>query len=175
MTKKAIITAAENAFSQLSQACDGMTEIAFFERPEAKWSVAENMQHLILSTNTTTLAYKLPRFLVRWVGGKPNRPSRSYDELLARYMKKLEDGAKASARYVPKPVAIKYGKEKLLSNWNKATQKFITALENNRREEDLDNYLAKHPLLGPITLRELCYFTIFHTRHHLDSINKRKA
>ena len=133
------------------------------------------MQNLILATNTTTLGYKLPNFLVRRVGGKPNRPSRTYDELLARYMKKLEDGAKASARYVPKPIAIKYGKEKLLSNWNKATQKFITALDNNRTEEDLDKYLAKHPLLGPITLRELCYFTIFHTFHHLESINKRKA
>ena len=175
MTKKEIITAAEDAFTQLSQTCAAMTEVYFFERPESKWSVAENMQHLILSTNTTTLAYKLPKFMVRLVGGKPNRPSRSYDEVLEKYMKKLEDGAKASARYVPKPIAIKYGKEKLLNNWNKATEKFITALDKNRTEEDLDNYLAKHPLLGPITLRELCFFTIFHTRHHLDSINKRKA
>ncbi len=175
MTKKAITTAAEIAFNRLSQTCDAMNETSFFERPGGKWSVAENMQHLILSTNTTTLAYRLPLFLVRWVGGKPNRPSRGYEELLTRYMKKLEDGAKASARYVPKPIAVKYGKEKLLGNWHKATKKFITALDNNRTEKDLDHYLAKHPLLGRITLRELCYFTIFHTLHHLDSINKRKA
>ena len=29
-------------------------------------------------------------------------------------------------------------------------------------EEQPDQYLAPHPLMGRITLRELCYFTIYH-------------
>ena len=108
------------------------------------------------------------------VGGKPNRSSKSFDELSARYNKKLAEGAKASSRFIPKPIEIKYGKEKLISEWDKTTQKFITALKNNRTEADLDHYQAKHPLLGKITLRELCYFTIFHTEHHLKSIKLYK-
>jgi hypothetical protein len=120
----------------------------------------------------TTLAYRLPKFLVRLVGGKPNRASRSYEELKARYYKKLADGGQASGRFVPKPIEIKYGKEKLLNNWQHATGGFIKALTRNRTEADLDKYLAKHPLLGRITLRELCYFTIFHTQHHLQAIHK---
>ena len=173
MTKDEILIAAENSFTSLTKSCSKIGDTVFFDKPDAKWSVAENIQHLIISTNTTTLAYSLPKFLVRWVGGTPNRASRSFDELAARYYKKLEDGGQASGRYIPRPIAIKYGKEKLLANWNKATVKFISALRRNRTEKDLDAYLAGHPLLSRITLRELCYFTIFHTDHHLQGIEKR--
>ncbi|MEP7237100.1 MAG: DinB family protein [Ferruginibacter sp.] len=172
MNKTEIISAAENIFKQFSEACISMEEPVLFKRPENKWSGAENIQHLIISTNTTTLAYALPRFLVRWIGGTPNRISRTFEDVKAKYYKKLSEGGRASGRFVPKPIEIKYGKQKLLDNWSKATAKFIKALEKNRSEKDLDNYLVKHPLLGRITLRELCYFTIFHTEHHLHSIQK---
>lgn len=172
MNKTEIITASENIFKQFTETCSAIDETAFFKKPENKWSVAENLQHLIISTNTTTLAYTLPKFLVRWVGGTPNRNSRTFDELKEKYYKKLSEGGKASGRFVPKPIEIKYGKIKLMANWQKATAKFIKALTGNRTETDLDNYLAKHPLLGRITLRELCYFTIVHTQHHLLSIQK---
>ena len=172
MIKTEIIAGAENIFNQFSETCNAMAENVFFYQPENKWSVAENMQHLIISTNTTTLAYNLPKFLVRWIGGTPNRHSRSYDEVKEKYYKKLSDGGRASARFIPKPIQVKYGKQKLLDNWSRATSKFIISLTAKRTEDDLDNYLAKHPLLGRITLRELCYFTIFHTEHHLQSIKK---
>lgn len=172
MTKNEIITATENIFKQFSATCSSMDEALLFSRPDNKWSVAENIQHLIISTNTTALAYKVPKFLVRWIGGTPNRTSRTYDEVKEKYYKKLSDGGRASGRFVPKPIEIKYGKQKLLDNWNTATVKYISSLTAKRTEDDLDNYLAKHPLLGRITLRELCYFTIFHTQHHLNSIQK---
>lgn len=172
MTKAEIITGAENVFKQFSETCADINETVFFKRPEDKWSVAENVQHLIISTNTTSLAYRLPRFLVRWIAGTPNRTSGTFDELKDKYYKKLSEGATASSRFIPKPIEINYGKQKLLDNWNKATATFINALTKNRTERDLDSYLVKHPLLGRITLRELCYFTIFHTQHHLQSIQK---
>ena len=173
MTKEIILKEATESFNSFAKSCSNFSEPAFFERPGDKWSVAENMQHLILSINTTSLAYSLPKFLVRWVGGTPKRDSSSYEALLARYDKKIADGAKASSRYIPKPIEIKYGKDKMLQRWNVVTSKFTNALSNKRTEADLDHYQAKHPLLGPITLRELCYFTIFHTKHHLETINKR--
>ena len=172
MTKPEIITAAESIFAHVTETCNCLDENVLFARPVNKWSAAENVLHLIISTNTSSLAYRLPKFLVRWIGGKPNRNSRTYQELKDKYYKKLADGGKASARYVPKPIEIKYGKHKLLDNWKKAAVQFIASLNKNRSEQDLDNYIVKHPLLGRITLRELCYFTIFHTQHHLNSITK---
>lgn len=172
LTKEEIITAAEKIFNAFATVCEGVNEDNFFTKPSPeKWSVAENVQHLIISTNTTTLAYTLPKFIVRWVGGKPNRASRSYEALVNRYKEKLAAGGKASGRFIPKPMQIKYGKQRLLQNWNKAATKFIQALKNTTTESKLDDYLARHPLLGRVTLRELCYFTIYHTEHHLTIIN----
>lgn len=171
LTKQQIITASEKTFAGFSMACKTVDGNLFFKRPtEDKWSIAENIQHLITSTRVTTLAYTLPSFIVRWVGGKPNRQSRGYEALVEKYKQKLAAGGKASGIFVPKPMKINSSKEKLLAEWDKAAAKFIAALQNKTTENKLDNYLARHPLLGRVTLRELCYFTIYHTEHHLNII-----
>lgn len=173
MDKEQIITATEKIFGDFTQSCNNITDSAFFKRPAAdKWSIAENVQHLIVSTNMTTLAYTLPSFIVRWIGGTPNRQSKTYEELVEKYKLKLSQGGSASGRFVPKE--IKQSKDELLNQWNKAAIKYINALKNKTPESKLDSYLARHPLLGRITLRELCYFTIYHTEHHLNIINNIK-
>jgi hypothetical protein len=174
MNKSEIITATQNIIHAFSETCYDIDEAVYYEKPSGKWSVAENIRHLTLSAKTTTLAYLLPVILVRWIGGRPNRPSRSLEEVEAKYKSKLDEGAKASTRYIPKPVPAGYGKEKLLGDWNKVMSKYLFALSTYRTEKELDNYLVKHPLLGRITLRELCYFTIFHTRHHMETVNSIK-
>ncbi len=170
MNKKDILPASKKSFTDFTNYCNNLNEVSFFAKPNEKWSVAENVQHLIVSTNTSALAFFLPKFIVSWIGGKPNRKSKTYEELVDKYNLKLAQGGTASGRFVPKPIKINFGKEKMIANWNKATAKYLTALEKNRTEDDLENYLVKHPLLGKITLRELCYFTIFHTQHHLKTI-----
>lgn len=169
MTKEEIIPVVEKVYLAFTRYCDAIPETTFFNKPGSKWSVAENVQHIITATDTSTLAYSLPKFLVRWVAGKPNRQSRTYEELVARYKKKLAEGGTASGRFVPKPFTIKPGKEKLMHKWNKAAIKHLTALKKYD-DAALDNYLVKHPLLGRIALRELCYFSIYHTQHHLNNI-----
>ncbi len=170
--KDQIIIASEKTFADFTKSCKAVDENIFFKRmTEDKWSIAENIQHLIISTNTTTLAYTLPAFIVRWISGKPNRISKSYNGLVEKYKEKLAAGGKASGRFVPKPLDIKYGRQQLMEDWDKAAAKYINALKNNTSADKLDNYLARHPLLGRITLRELCYFTIYHTEHHLSIIN----
>jgi hypothetical protein len=150
--------------------CSGLSNEQFFRPREGKWSAAQQIKHLVKATDTARLAFTLPKFIVRWVGGKPNRDSRSYDELVAKYKLKLEQGGKASGRYIPKYIQAVYGKEKLLQQFNKAMDKHAKALKNNWKEDQPDRYIAPHPLLGKITLRELCYFTIYHTEHHLNNI-----
>jgi len=174
MTKKEIIASAEEIFSAFTHCCNSVSETIFFVNPAAKWSVAENVLHLIIATNTSTLAFTLPKFLVRWAGGKPNRQSRTYQQLVAKYKQKLADGGAARGRFIPKPVSIKSGKTNLIYKWNKAASKHLAALEKYD-DNCLDHYLVKHPLLGRITLRELCYFTIYHTQHHLNSIASTAA
>lgn len=170
MTQKEIIIATEKSFSAFTNYCNSINDAAFFNQPGAKWTIAQNVEHLIIATKTAALAFTLPKFLVRWVGGTPNRKSRTYEEIVAKYKNKLAAGGAAGGRFIPKKFTLSYGKQKMMFNWNNATINYLTAIQKNSNEATLDNYLVRHPLLGRITLRELCYFTIYHTEHHLKTI-----
>ena len=169
--KKQILIQAAVAFNELTNCSVTVKTELLFYKPGGKWSVAENIQHLILSTGTTNLAFKVPSFLLRLIAGKPNRPSRTYDELLTKYNQKIEAGGSASARYIPKPLKIENVQPLLIKKWQLVTDRFLALVDKNTTEYKLDHYIIPHPLLGKITLRELCYFTIFHTLHHVKTIN----
>lgn len=160
------------ATNEFLQYCSSLSDEQFFHQPGEKWSPAQQVRHLIISANKTKLAFSLPKFIIRWYVGKPNRASRSYDELVAKYKLKLEQGGRASAAFIPKPILSSYGKEKLLGQLKNSMDKLSGAIHKKWKEPQLDQYLAPHPLLGKITSRELGYFTIHHTYHHLESIQK---
>ncbi len=172
MNKAEIIVASNKIFGEFSDYCLNVSDEIFFHQPRDKWSIAQNVDHIVISTKQTKLAYSLPKFIIRLYTGKPNRPSRNYDELVKKYLAKLEAGGKASGIFIPKSIS-ETSKENLINKWMKISATYLQILENNWKEDQLDNYLAPHPLLGKITLRELCYFTIYHTEHHLNIIKLR--
>jgi hypothetical protein len=173
MHKEEILKASKIIFNQFTDICLQTPDEKFFLQPKEKWSIAENADHLIRAIKTTQLAYSLPKFFVRIICGKPNRSSRSYEELVAKYKLKLEQGGKATGRYIPTATGTK--KVELMKEWQKRNERYLESLELKWKEQQLDQYIAPHPLLGKITLRELCYFTIYHTEHHLNIIKTRLA
>ena len=157
---------------QLTGFCGSLSEVDFFYQPDGKWSPAQQVRHLTIATKTSLLAFTLPKFIVRTVGGKPNRASRTYEELVAKYRLKLQQGGRASKRYIPKPISSEIGKPPLLNAFYSSMKKMSTAIHNKWKGDQPDQYIVPHPLLGKITLRELGYFNIYHTLHHLESIRK---
>lgn len=109
------------------------------------------------------MALALPLFVLRLLFGKANRKSKSYDELVAKYQAKLKAGGRAPGRFVPggKEKNTEVLEEKLLGLVD-SLQKKVNALS----EDQLDQYILPHPLLGKLTLREMIYFTIYHVQHH---------
>ena len=172
LSKQEIIQQLLEASKELSAFGVCISDEIFFYQPAEKWSVAQNITHLITATMSTIPAFKLPKFIVRLYAGKPNRPSRTYDELVAKYKLKLEQGGRASGRFIPKQVDSGEGKENILQTFSVSMNKLADTIQKKWNDRQLDQYIAPHPLLGKITLRELCYFTIYHTHHHLHIIKK---
>jgi uncharacterized damage-inducible protein DinB len=165
-----IIRQSEQAFKDFSETCEQIPPAFFFKQPEGKWSIAQHVQHLVISTKTSTAAFALPKFIVRLVGGRTNRASLDYDALVKAYLGKLAQGGKASGRYIPQKINANTPKEKIIYNWKQASATYLRALKANLKKDQLDLYQVPHPLLGKITLRELGYFTIYHTIHHQQAI-----
>lgn len=158
------------SFEQLLQASNGVHEAQYNFSKEQKWSTAENVQHLINATRMTHLAFSLPKFFPRLLYGKSNRTSHTFTKVVDAYHKKLQLGAKASGLYVPgKKQYIKLQHSDALKS---ASAKLVSAIESKWSEQQLDALQVAHPLLGLVTLRELAYFTIYHNRHHTQTIKE---
>jgi len=173
LPKEELIRELNDACSEFIEFCSHIDSRIFYFQPEEKWSIAQNVEHLIISANTTRPAFSLPKFIVKMYAGRPNRASRSYDELVSKYKLKLQQGGKASGRFIPQKIRENEEKTVMLEAYKKAMTKLTDAIHSKWDDSNLDKYIAPHPLLGKITLRELCYFTIYHTYHHLDIIKER--
>ncbi len=169
MTKIEVTSKLKDVVADYSKLCMNIQEPDYFAPAGEKWSVSENTRHLMLAVSPIILAFSLPKFILRMAFGKPNRNSRSFDELKAKYIVKLEAGGKASKPYVPNIQKVNVTKETEMKKFMLLHARFISKLDR-WKDVDLDSYLLPHPLLGKITLREMLYFTSFHIEHHQQTI-----
>jgi hypothetical protein len=171
MNKPEIITALNKHVDLFNQHIASLNKEQFESTPGGKWSAGQNLEHLYRSIKPLNLAYALPGLILKLMFGKANRPSKTFDELVAKYKNKLAAGGRASGRFVPPPVLFT-DKEALLKKYNQQKEKLIQKI-NSWSEEKLDQYIIPHPLLGKITLREMLYFTIYHNTHHIEILQRQ--
>ncbi len=155
------------AVSVVSDYVKPIEKEGFTKTIDGKWSIAQNLDHLIRSTKPIVKALGAPKMGLRMFG-KPNGPSRSYEVLLELYQNELENGAKAGGPFLPES---EMNQTEMLEFWNSVGNRLAERLEK-WSEKDLDKYVVKHPVLGKMTIREILFFTIFHTYHHLRAIKK---
>ena len=141
----------------------------FFTRHGNVWSASDNMDHLIKSHRPISKALKLPKFTLQAMFGKPERRSRTYEEICEMYRAEIAKGAQASGRFLPEqqsPIeAANEKKAELLEQWSKANAELVSVAEK-WHESELDGYLLPHPLIGKLTIREMLFFTIYHNLRH---------
>lgn len=147
------------------------TEHQFVNTPNGKWSVGQNVEHLIRSLAPVNQALLLPGFVLRILFGKPNRKPRTYQELVDRYHQKLAAGGRASGRFVP-PSIVWNDRDKKIATLNHEKEKMIARL-GSWSESKLDTCLLPHPLLGKLTLREMLFFSVYHIEHHKKLLEER--
>jgi len=131
---------------------------------EEKWSAGQQLEHIHLSIKPLLQVFSTPKIILKTVFGKGSGASRTYDEVVESYHKVLEEGGKATAKYVPKTMPLK-NRSYTVEGLKNVIEKLIDKL-NNSNDQELDEILVPHPLLGKMTIREMLYFTLYHVRHH---------
>jgi len=136
----------------------------FLFSQNSKWTAGQQLEHIYSSVKPICQILSLPKFLLKLIWGQTNRESKNYDELIKKYLLKLENGGKATKRFIPKMVDIEKG-EKLKIKLTNEVIRLCSKLDRFT-EDELDKYILPHPLLGKLTLREMLFFTIYHVDHH---------
>jgi hypothetical protein len=171
-TQEEIIQGLEDKYAYLTQWLENQKDENFsISSTEGKWSTGEHIDHLIKSTKPLNMAMRLPKMQLRMMFGKPNREGRTFEQIVARYKVKLADNnGQTTSRYEPKNITNDK-KQELIKTLQDEKER-LQRITSKWREKDLDNYLLPHPLLGKMTIREIMLFTIYHTQHHIDILEK---
>lgn len=141
-----------------------LTENDFMFSIDQKWTAGQQLDHILRGVSPVKMALTLPKLVPKLLFGKTNRSSLDYNSLVSTYQGKLAAGSKASRKFIPPIINFDQGevlRNKLLKTVNSLCQKISKYSENQ-----LDEYLLPHPILGKLTVREMLYFTIYHVEHH---------
>lgn len=164
MDKQEINALLKATYEKFVKAVEALSEDEFEYAPNGKWTAGQHTEHLVKSVKPVAQGLGMPKFLIRQKFGKANRPSREFDALVNRYREKLDLGPVFNKTYAPGAVPFKK-REKMLESLNDSVEKLV-AKTSKWTEEQLDEYVFPHPLLGKLTIREMLYFTTYHADHH---------
>lgn len=147
----------------------------FLKEPLEKWTAGQQLDHIMKSVKPVDMAFGLPMFVLKMKFGLANRPSKTYEGLVAKYQKALKDntGFKMPSEFAPSKIPSAK-KERALEKMDNLIRKMCGRLAKFS-EAELDTYILPHPLMGKLTLREMLYFTIYHVQHHHRQIPKNLA
>lgn len=173
MNKPALIDLLQKGFEAVKTFASTTPREAFYFKPaDTIWSAAENVQHLTQSVQPLNRLFGRPQsyFAEKW--GYAVHSSRTYEEVVEEYHVALGTGVAATGAFVP--LSPNPDLVLLLDEFKQANDALINYLIN-WTEEDLDKYTIPHPLMGLLTIWEMMLFTAYHTRHHLEIMEKRVA
>lgn len=170
-SKNEIIQSLQASFDQVTACIESTPDEIFYHKKNGKWSIAENLSHLIQSAKPVASVLKKNKLLL--VGfGISLSGSDKFETLRSNYLLKLSQGSapKNGGGFISKNVNSN-SKEKFLESWNLIGSKFPDRI-NLWSENTLDRFKLPHPLLGKLTVREMLFFTVFHNEHHLRTMKQ---
>ena len=170
MNKQELLKQLKKQYKDFMAEVEILNEEEFMKAAAGKWTAGQQLDHLCRALRPLVFGFRLPKFIPRLLFGKANRPSKSYDDLVAKYLRKIKEGGKASGAYVPKAIAYSQ-KKQLLRRMQGLVDALCRGIERFS-EEQLDQLILPHPLIGKVTIREMLYFTAYHAAHHKHSILK---
>lgn len=169
-TKASILTALTQIQASVHDHFAAFSPEIFVQSIADAWSPAQHLEHLIKAAQPVCNALGMPKQSLREQFGFAQAPSQSFQSLQERYIQGLASGAQASGRFLPTPIPANVDagiyKQDLLREWDAIAVALIGAV-SLWEDADLDEYLLPHPILGKLTVREILFFTLYHSARHI--------
>lgn len=162
-TQPEIIEALESNARAIVEFFSRLPDPQFFEGDPDHWGPAHHLLHM-----TRTSASLEPALRSGALPLHPTGRSRTYAE--------VRDAATASLTATPRDRLLEMGRTVVIEPGARradVVRAFATASAELRAaaaawtEDALDRHALTHPLIGPLTVREMMLFFVVHERHHL--------
>ena len=153
------------------------SDTEFFAPLGTAWSPAENVRHLSKSVRAVQQGLRLPPIVVHLIFGTTHEPARSYETIRTIYLERLAQGASAG-RFAPEPKpapANPTAERARIMRVHAASVEALTARVAKWSEANMDYHVLPHPLLGPLAVREMLFFTVYHNTHHVLNVQRLRA
>ncbi len=174
-TQSEVLDTLAKVQNHVAQEFGSLSVEQFFYHTPGVWSAAENLQHLITSTDAVARGLGFPKLVLRTRFGKADQPSRHYAEVRQVYQTALANGGAASGPFIPEldnhPADPQAEQGRLLQAWQKSAAALVKAAQS-WKDSDLDSIRLPHPLIGLLTVREMLLWNIYHDLHHLDDVRR---
>ncbi len=154
-----------------------MSDAEFLSPIGDAWSPADNVRHLTKSMRAVAQGLRTPRVMLWFAFRTHAGPSRRYAEIRDTYRARLAKGADAGKFGPGQRTSGNDGqaeREKIMRYHASAVEE-LAALTRGWSERALDKRQLPHPLLGKLSVREMLLFTVYHNRHHVDVVRRRRG
>lgn len=141
------------------------------------WSPADNIRHLLKTNRPVARALGTARPALALRFGVTFRRSRSFTTMRDTYRGALARGVTAG-RFTPAPEpppADPEAARRALMQKREETAAALHAEAARWGERSLDHLRLPHPAMGPLTVREMLFFTLYHNLHHVLVVARRKG
>jgi hypothetical protein len=164
-----ILAARHARTDEVTAAFSAIAPDQFFTGDAAHWGPAHHLGHLALTHRTIARGLRARDRLAPAAGG----PVRRYAAVREAYLAALAatpPAALAANPFTPatEPAA---GVAAAVGAYRDAAGRLEEALAG-WSEADLDAKALAHPLLGPIPVREMLLFCLYHDAHHLEGLRR---
>ena len=170
MDKVAIIDLIEEKYTNLFNWLQNHPNEAWTTGPDGKWTTGQHTLHLLQSIKPLNTALSLPKFLLRYRFGESNRPVRDYDAVSKRYKERLKDVKGKTFKGSQNMKIPKLKDKEYLLNRLQVEQKKLQYKTKKLKDNQLDNLILPHPLMGKMPLREIIMWSAYHVDHHTKTL-----
>jgi hypothetical protein len=169
VTHEEIIASLERSARTVVDTFSAIPDATFFDGDSDHWAPAHHLVHLTRASAFVAQALR--------AGGLP-----SHATGVSRTFAEIRDLAGTSLSATPKDRLLEMGRKIVLpvgAGKAEVVDAFATASTAFREaaatwsEEALDRHLMMHPLMGPLTVREMLFFFVVHEQHHRKGVLRR--